>query len=690
MGVTFNSSESEGFMSCSFAKSTVAMLMGLLLFGGCQTTRAPQTAAVPQEPKPTGPAVTVIEDQTSFTLSNGTVTARVLKSSGDIRSLQYKGIETLTDKTGHGGGYWSQDTAGGASLVTKVTIDPASNNGDRAEVSIKGISGSINMGHGGENPAGGAFPADIEIRYNIGRGESGVYTYYIWDHLPDYPAGALPESRFVTKLTDIFDWTGVDDARTMIEVPQATIGHRYTFATTQFDHRAYGWVSSKQNIGYWFVNPSAEYLSGGPTKAEFLAHRDTNAIGAPCVLNYWKASHFGGANVTVAQGEHWTKVIGPFLIYCNSGADPIAIWKDAQAQASRESAKWPYDWVKGVDYTGRGERATVKGQIVLSDPLMPSAKMSKLLVGLSAPAYAPPAIAPRGRGRGATTGPSASQTRGSRGPAAGAALIVAGRLIDWQHDAKYYEFWEHGEDNGQFSIPNVRAGKYTLHAIADGVLGEYAMADITVEAGKPIDLGKLTWTPVRRGKQIWEIGIPNRNAKEFTYGDKFFDSDSELLYPKMFPDDVNFVIGKSDTHKDWFYEQLPHATDDNVRFAPAAGVSGSGRATPYNIRFEMAAAPKGKATLRLAICGTGARTLEVSVNDKPAGQVNLIGTDGVIVRHGGQGIWYEREVAFDASLMKQGENVLTLTVPAGPINNGVLYDYLRLELDETAQAASAR
>jgi rhamnogalacturonan endolyase len=36
--------------------------------------------------------------------------------------------------------------------------------------------------------------------------------------------------------------------------------------------------------------------------------------------------------------------------------------------------------------------------------------------------------------------------------------------------------------------------------------------------------------------------------------------------------------------------------------------------------------------------------------------------------------------------MKQGTNVLTLTIPAGSVNNGVVYDYLRLELDETAQA----
>ena len=64
--------------------------------------------------------------------------------------------------------------------------------------------------------------------------------------------------------------------------------------------------------------------------------------------------------------------------------------------------------------------------------------------------------------------------------------------------------------------------------------------------------------------------------------------------------------------------------------------------------------------------------------------------DGAITRHSIRGLWYEREVAFDAALLKPGANALTLTVPAGPVNNGVIYDYLRLELDESTPAAAGR
>ena len=86
--------------------------------------------------------------------------------------------------------------------------------------------------------------------------------------------------------------------------------------------------------------------------------------------------------------------------------------------------------------------------------------------------------------------------------------------VDWQTDAKHYEFWVRGDDDGHFTIPNVRPGTYTLHAIADGVLGEFAKTDITVAAGqaarpgsadldarapRPADLGHRHSQPQRLG-----------------------------------------------------------------------------------------------------------------------------------------------------------------------------------------------
>jgi len=41
-------------------------------------------------------------------------------------------------------------------------------------------------------------------------------------------------------------------------------------------------------------------------------------------------------------------------------------------------------------------------------------------------------------------------------------------------------------------------------------------------------------------------------------------------------------------------------------------------------------------------------------------------------------------VLFNAASMKTGTNLLELSIPAGGLTSGIIYDYLRLELDENA------
>jgi rhamnogalacturonan endolyase len=253
--------------------------------------------------------------------------------------------------------------------------------------------------------------------------------------------------------------------------------------------------------------------------------------------------------------------------------------------------------------------------------------------------------------------------------------------MDWQNDAKHYQFWAQGDENGNFEIQNVRPGTYQLHAIADGVLGEFAQQPIEVKAGGKVELGKLEWKPVRYGKQVWEIGIPNRQGSEFFKGDDYFHWGWYVEYAKLFPNDVKFEIGKSDYKKDWFFEQVPHDTNPNNRTG-----SGQGKATPWTIVFDMPEAPKGKATLRLALCGSGARNIDVTVNDSKAGSVVAPAYNATINRDGIGGYWSERNLAFDAKLLRAGKNELVLTIPPGGLTSGIIYDYLRLELDENGVA----
>jgi rhamnogalacturonan endolyase len=622
-------------------------------------------AATPALAQPE-PPVTVTESPTEYVLANGVMTARVLKRSGDLASLKFNGAEMLNDKSGHPGAYWSHDTTGGTELISRITIDPSANSGARAEVSVKGISGGKKMGHGPGVPQGaqGDLPVDIEIRYALGRGDSGIYTYCTFTHRPEYPAAAMTEARFAAKLADTFDWMTVDAGRDKSFPATLHEGDKYIYTANQFDNRAFGWSSTKDHLGFWLLNPSVEFLSGGPTKTEFLAHRDTTPVAAPIVFNYWRSSHYGGAVVEVGAGERWSKVIGPFFLYANAGGDHASLAADARARQVKEAAQWPYEWVSGVDYAKRAQRTTVTGRLELVDPYAKSKALPNLLVGLTPATWT--SRVPRTGPGGATFPP---------------------RQIDWQIDATHYQFWTRGEESGAFAIPNVPAGTYMLRALADGVLGEFAQADVVVKPKEPLDLGALAWKPVHHGKPLWEVGVPNRTASEFAGADQFWLPEMPLKYATMFPNDVSFVIGKSDPARDWFFQHVPHNENPDAKSVPFRGVTTPGRATPFNIAFDLPgqAAPKGKATLRVAICGGGAREIAVTVNGQPAGKIDRLLVDGAITRHSIRGLWYQRDVPFDAALLKPGPNTLTLTVPAGPVNNGVIYDYLRLELDESTR-----
>jgi rhamnogalacturonan endolyase len=659
-------------------------------------------------------AVTVTDNGRGWTLSNGIVKASINKGNGTMTSLIFHGINTMA-----GGGYWEQTPQRSAQLTNTITIDPAKNGGERAEVSVKGVTGGSGM--------------DIEVRYALGRGDSGIYVYAIFSHPAAYRAQREGESRYITKLSHAFNWISVDADRNMLEcTPQDwgsgvvihakeqrimstgyyknSVEHKYSYAAVQYKIPAFGWSSTKEHVGVWFINPTTEYLSGGASKIELVCHYDANDNPDPIILDYWCAGHYaGGAGCNIPAGENWNKVIGPIFVYCNAVAEPkepssedlatlaatagnptvppawhdnaTALWQDALQQAKKERAQWPYDWVNGVDYPHKDQRGNVTGQLVLDDPQAASTKLPHLTVGLAHPDYV---------------------------SSAGGFVLRSGNgdKITWEHDGNYYQFWNDGTDDGKFTITNVRPGTYTLHAFADGVLGEFAQTNITVEAGKDLNLGQLTWRPVRYGKQVWDIGYPDRT------GGKFYKGDGEnywlwgwyMRYGDLFPNDITYTIGQSDYHKDWFFEEVPHATSDawknpaakdplNQRFGWVQTASGDqdmwrswgrGRATTWTIKFNMDKPGQGLGVLRVALAGAdGNGGLTVGVNGKNIGTIRTVATNALRYNTD-TGVWREYAQPFDASLLRPGENSMTLTVPGGDLTSGVVYDYLRLELNQDA------
>lgn len=574
--------------------------------------------------------VTLGEDASTYTLANGVVTARIAKDTGDIISLVYRDIETLArPASGHPYGYWSH-SARAPRQQHRVTIDPLRNDGERAEVSIKGFYDGAPLGQG----PGGGFPADIEIRYALGRGDSGIYTYSIFEHRPEYPAGTLGEARFAAKLTDTFDWMLVDPRHNFhISRMQVPDYNKYNYTTIQFDNPAYGFASTQEQIGLFFVHASHEYMTGPPTKVEFLGHAHNT------LLAYWRSSHYGGGSVDVAAGEHWTKVIGPMLLYVNGGGDPQALWRDAQQRQRREAASWPYPWVAGVDYPHAAGRGTITGRLRVSDGGEPVASLKNLRVGLAHPAYT------------VTTGRPAAQN--------------APAEVDWDSDSKHYSFWVVGGEDGRFTIPHVRPGRYTLHAFADGVLGHLRLDGVEVRAGGAIDLGEVRWQLPRHGRTLWEIGEINRSGVEFAFGSQHAQNGMDRIYAREFPAGVHYVVGASDHRRDWFHRHAPHPAGPQL--------------TPWKISFELDAKPAaGTATLRLALAGKQSPAVRVTVNGELVGEAGNLWFDSALGRNQIRGMWALRDVGFDATLLRAGRNTIELSFDGG----GVIYDYLRLELAE--------
>jgi rhamnogalacturonan endolyase len=679
-------------------------MAGMILASGAARAEDPAIAK-PHADTP----VTLTDNGASWTLDNGVIKASILKENSRMQALVYKDIDIVGRSE-----YWQQVPTG--QITARVTIDPATNGGQRAEVSVKGVNGRM----------------DIEVRYTLERGVSGFYTYAMYSHAPAYPAASLGESRFILQMTPTFDWLSVDqdrnmpmctntDLRTGVVVHakeqrilsegiyKNSVEHKYSYCGVMYKLPAYGWSSTKDHVGVYFINPSCEYIGGAASKLDLVCHMSAT------LLDYWTSGHYaGGTNVNIPAGQDWKKTVGPIFVYFNVLDNPRptttaeldtlkategnptvppswtdnanALFNDAIATGLKERTKWPYDWVQGVDYPHKAERANVTGQLVLNDPQAASSRLSHLTIGLTYPDY-----------KGVDT--------------AFARRSGNGDLVTWEHDGLHYQFWNDGAEDGRFTITNVRPGTYTLHAFADGVLGEYAKTDITVKAGEPLDLGKLEWTPVRYGKQLWEIGFPDRT------GGKFFKGDGAnywlwgwcLRYPLLFPNDVTYTVGKSDYRKDWFFEQVPHAESTawlnptakdpaNQRFGWVKAESleqypqtdqtgpwrvyGRGRATTWTIKFTMEQAPRGRATLRVALAGSdGGGGLAVGVNGQEVGKIQTISTNAL--RYNTHtGVWREYKQSFDAGQLKAGENQMTLTVPAGDLTTGVVYDYLRLELQE--------
>ena len=676
----------------------------------------PAAANIPGGGTGTGANVTLTDNGSTVTIANGIVSILLTKANANITQINYtynNGGGTQTQQLlngGYNGGklYWENAGFGAGNFSYTVVA----NNGNYCEVDLLATS---------------ATNGTMDIHFSMLRGSPGFYVTPIWSHRTQDVAMLDAEGRDNIYVGSIFNWMSVSpqhDFETGVNQPlvpafispqenelvtggpmEGTYFDKYKygmdFGGQNGGERVWGWSSvndpsigfAGKNVGLWHVLSSVEMYNGGPLKTELMEGESAYT------LNMINGSHYGvGQAFVLAANEVWSKTYGPYFVYCNNCANTLtgalaasrALFADAQAQAAAEQTAWPYNWFTNANYVPAAGRGTITGQMVINDTNNPNASASNLWVGVV------------------------------QQPA------VSDGVYDFQEWCKAYEFWTKTAADGSFSLTNVIAGtNYTLYAFGPGAAGTFMSQNqtggnppwlynlpttpfsVNVTGGATNALGVMTWTPTRLGPTVFEIGYPDRTSGKFRHGDDWFTGDigpsptapspiwtKFLDYPFDYPNGLNYVVGQSRWGADWNFI-LPEVIDQAGNFNGAT----------ETITFNLAAAQTGgvNASLYLGFAGAYSGPTIVSVNGSNLGGTGNGNATGVTatpvtpltsngfnpamsqsdvsVREGNHGAFSDERITFPASLLKVGQNTITINMRKGGSSESfIMYDYLRLEL----------
>lgn len=644
---------------------------------------------------------------TIATMSNGIVQIVCTTSSATITQINYtfnngSGSQTLPLLSGGKDGgmfYWETGGFGSGNFTYSVVVDPATNGGNYGEIDLLLTS---------------ATNGTMDVHYSMLRGSPGFYVAPIWSHRNGDVAMGTGEERDNIYIAPYFNWMNVDGPHdrelgigdTSVSVPgapqevsiytngilQGQYDDKYKFSADFGVERVWGWSSvsdaieglTGKNVGIWHVLASSEFYNGGPLKPELMD--------APMVNMTNGGHYYMGSDSNFAANEVWTRVSGPYFIYCNNVSstltDPVqtsrALFADAQAQAAAEATAWPYSWFNNSNYALAANRGTVTGKFVINDSGNPNASAANLWVGV-------------------IQQPSTTDA-----------------VYDFQEWMKPYQFWVKSDANGNFTIPNVIAGtNYTLYAFGPGANGTFMSKQqtgggppntfslpatpftVTVTGGATTSLGTVTWTPTRVAPTVFEIGYPDRKSDKFRHGDDYWVGGvgpspsipspvwtKFLQYPFDFPNGLTYTVGTSRWSTDWNFIQ-PVIVDSTGNDNPSSS----------NITFNLAQAPAGGAqgSLYLGIASDDAGPLIVSVNGTNLGNTSNVtatpsaeningftpsysGSD-TDIREENHAAFSDERLTFPGALLKQGTNTININMrKGGSFYNHAMYDYIRLEL----------
>ncbi|MCL2743802.1 MAG: polysaccharide lyase family protein [Planctomycetaceae bacterium] len=177
---------------------------------------------------------------------------------------------------------------------------------------------------------------------------------------------------------------------------------------------------------------------------------------------------------------------------------------------------------------------------------------------------------------------------------------------------------------------------------------------------------------------VFCIGTPDAFCSEFA-----LVKEGYAAYPKKFPNNINYEVGKSNPKDDWAFV---HPSKLDV-WAGGTGIY------PFNIKFNLAEVnTAGTYCFVIGYCATIADRqpdIKVSVNGTalPVQKPKAVGADQVVFNPRRKGNPASLLFSISAELLKQGENTISIVLEN---SSWILYDYVALRKENKPLVITAR
>ncbi|KAG0153804.1 hypothetical protein PDIDSM_1183 [Penicillium digitatum] len=662
-------------------------------------------------------ALHVVENQTYITLTNDRFTAVLKKNVGQIVDLTLDGQDLLGAQSGSTGigpyldcycipsGFY---TAGATSPSMEVVQGTDSTGTKYAGMILSDTY----------TPTGQVFQQYWFLR----DGETGLHTFSrlayhnettpflrnlqefrtlfrpnsdLWTHLTssEIQTAPLPSKVAISKQIVVQDatWTFNNTPSDAYFSQFSDYFTKYSFSTQWRNSSVHGLyadgsTSNGATYGAWLVmNTKVGHIAPISTKIESHLtrlfkdtyyggplHSDLTVDGI--VYNYLVSNHHGEGTPNITNG--FDRTFGPQFYLFNGGKGSASLQELRSEAEEIANPHWNaafYDSIAKhvVGYAPSSHRGSVKGTVKL----------------------------PKGAVRPI------------------AVLTVDGQYFqDNSVVPSSYQYWTDINQDGSFSIGQVKEGKYRLTVYAEGIFGDFVRDGITIHAGRQTAIDDF-WKQESAGTEVWRIGIPDKSSGEFRRGNAR-DPTHPLHPPEYliywgaydwradFPDGINYTVGTSDPATDLNSAHWsvfgPTAKDCHVEYDTTHD---------WNIHFELNSKQldgrkTATLTLQLAAAKTAAGNTDVWNPVEPYNNLSLesyinnqtdpltlrIGfnqSSSCIVRSAVSCYQVGSRMEFPVDWLHVGDNVLRLHLPFNatdtetailPVTVYVQYDAIRLEL----------